>query len=153
MRIDIRLSSPMPGVKHARLPYQTQTYGNRCMPSLCAMPLGGVAWRHHGEIGLLLCGHGLAVEEGLICLIERLGVHVDRDHEGGWPRRRFLNLKLEGHSLVLDAHVGSQLFENEEWITIYHRKPLSDEHRSIIEQSLVLTAESVDSISRIIDIL
>jgi thymidine phosphorylase len=58
-----------------------------------------------------------------------------------------------GVGFVLDAHIGSKIEENEEWITIYHRKPLSDEHRLIIEQSLVLSDESVEMDSRIIDIL
>ena len=58
-----------------------------------------------------------------------------------------------GVGFVLDAHIGSKIEKNDEWITIYHRKPLSDEHRLIIEQSLVLSDESVEMDSRIIDIL
>ncbi|MEE2758439.1 MAG: thymidine phosphorylase [Candidatus Thermoplasmatota archaeon] len=58
-----------------------------------------------------------------------------------------------GVGFVLDAHVGSLMVVEEPWITVYHRGPLSEAHRDVIQQAITLSNEPVDAGSRIIDIL
>ncbi len=58
-----------------------------------------------------------------------------------------------GVGFVLDAHVGSLMVVDETWITVYHRGELSADHQKMIQQSIELSNEPVDPMSRIIDIL
>jgi hypothetical protein len=39
---------------------------------------------------------------------------------------------------------------DEPWITIYHREPLSDAHRALIEGAITLSNEPIDAESRVL---
>ncbi len=58
-----------------------------------------------------------------------------------------------GVGFVLDAHIGSQVQAGENWITIYHREPLSELHRRKITDALTLSDDIVEPNQRIIEIL
>jgi len=73
--------------------------------------------------------------------------------EMGGGRNKLGDSIDHGVGFVLDAHVGSLMVVDEPWITVYHRGELSAGHKKLIQQSITLSNEPVDTSSRIIDIL
>ena len=55
-----------------------------------------------------------------------------------------------GVGFVLEGHIGSLMVVDEPWITIYHREPLSDAHRALIEGAITLSNEPIDAESRVL---
>lgn len=55
--------------------------------------------------------------------------------------------------LLLDAHVGSKVEDGDCWITVYHRKKLSEEHLDRIANSVTITENLVEARSRVIEII
>jgi thymidine phosphorylase len=55
-----------------------------------------------------------------------------------------------GVGFVLEGHIGSLMVVDEPWITVYHREPLSDAHRALIEGAITLSNEPTDAESRVL---
>ncbi|MEE2811936.1 MAG: thymidine phosphorylase [Candidatus Thermoplasmatota archaeon] len=100
----------------------------------------------------LLSTEFTAVESGWVSDIDAMALgQVVLELGGG---RKQLGDEIDrGVGFVLDAHIGSQLQSNENWITIYHRKPLSETHRKSIRDALTLSEGMIDASQRIIEIL
>ncbi len=100
----------------------------------------------------LLSTEFTAVESGWVSDIDAMALgQVVLELGGG---RKQLGDEIDrGVGFVLDAHIGSQLQVDENWITIYHREPLSETHRKSIKDALTLSEGMVNPNQRIIEIL
>ncbi len=100
----------------------------------------------------LLSTEFTAVESGWVSDIDAMALgQVVLELGGG--RKQLRDEIDRGVGFVLDAHIGSQLQSNENWITIYHRKPLSEAHCESIRDALTLSEGMIEASQRIIEIL